>query len=368
MRKPLETPSIKGIARQLGVSIGTVDRALHGKPDVSPVTQARVQTLARELGYAPNLAARYLRSRRRCRIVVHLPRKSTPFWRALRDGIREGAAAIGPTLDIEVATYGRPGDGSDLALLDAALAGEADGVILAPGDAAAAAPYLAEAHRRGIPVACVVNGAPGQPRLLSVFVDPFCVGSVAGELLAMSLPVGAQVAYVTDSLARSGDVDRLRGLAEGLATLGNGRTIGATFEVHPGEDVYRRALAWLRGHPHLRGLYVSAANALPVIRAASHARGHAPLIVVADDLFPELGDAIRAGRLAATVYQRPRTQGRVALRSLYEYLQNRQRPGDQRIVPYVVLRGNVDVVLARMSGGAGACEAVADPRPALAFR
>ena len=366
MRRPSEAPSIKGIARQLGISIGTVDRALHGKPEVSPVTQARVRTLARELGYAPNLAARYLRSRRRCRIAVHLPRKSTAFWRALRDGIREGAAAVGPTIDLDFATYNRPGD--DMALLEVALAREVDGVIIAPGDPAAAAPYLAEADRHGIPVACVVSDVPGQPRLLSVCVEPFRVGAVAGELLAMSLPVGAQVAYVTDALQRSGDADKLRGLSWGLATLGHGRTIGATFEVQPGGDVYRRALAWLRSHPHLRGLCVSAANALPVIRAASHARGQAPLIVVADDLFSGLGDSIRAGRLAAAVYQRPRTQGRVAFQSLYEYLQNHERPGDQRIVPYVVLRGNVDLVLARMSGGSGACEADAAPRAAVASR
>jgi LacI family transcriptional regulator len=41
---------IKDIARALGVSTGTVDRALHGKPEVSPATRARVLATAERHG------------------------------------------------------------------------------------------------------------------------------------------------------------------------------------------------------------------------------------------------------------------------------------------------------------------------------
>jgi LacI family transcriptional regulator len=59
---------IKDIARELGISTGTVDRALNGKPDVSPATRARVLELAKKLGYTPNLAARFLQSRKQVKI------------------------------------------------------------------------------------------------------------------------------------------------------------------------------------------------------------------------------------------------------------------------------------------------------------
>jgi ABC-type sugar transport system substrate-binding protein len=72
--------------------------------------------------------------------------------------------------------------------------------------------------------------------------------------------------------------------------------------------------------------------------------------VITTDLFPELVDFIRAGKVAATVYQRPLTQGRVALQALHGYLQQRHRiPADQRVVPYVVMRSNLDLVLERLS-------------------
>ena len=52
---------IKRLAQQLNVSIGTVSRALNGKPDVSEETRRRVIEAAAAMGYAPNQAGRSLR-------------------------------------------------------------------------------------------------------------------------------------------------------------------------------------------------------------------------------------------------------------------------------------------------------------------
>jgi DNA-binding LacI/PurR family transcriptional regulator len=57
----MKPPSIKDIAQALGISIGTVDRALHGRSDVSPKTRARVLKKAEQIGYRPNIAARSLK-------------------------------------------------------------------------------------------------------------------------------------------------------------------------------------------------------------------------------------------------------------------------------------------------------------------
>lgn len=51
---------IARLAKDLGISTGTVSRALNGKPDVSDATRARVLEAARRIGYAPNQAARAL--------------------------------------------------------------------------------------------------------------------------------------------------------------------------------------------------------------------------------------------------------------------------------------------------------------------
>jgi DNA-binding LacI/PurR family transcriptional regulator len=51
---------IARLAKELGISTGTVSRALNGKPDVNDATRARVLEAASRIGYAPNHAARAL--------------------------------------------------------------------------------------------------------------------------------------------------------------------------------------------------------------------------------------------------------------------------------------------------------------------
>jgi DNA-binding LacI/PurR family transcriptional regulator len=52
---------IRRLAQHLNVSIGTVSRALNGRPDVNEETRKRVLAAAKELGYVPNQSGRNLR-------------------------------------------------------------------------------------------------------------------------------------------------------------------------------------------------------------------------------------------------------------------------------------------------------------------
>ncbi len=52
---------IRQLAQHLGVSIGTVSRALNNRPDVNEQTRRRVLEARARLGYAPNQSGRSLR-------------------------------------------------------------------------------------------------------------------------------------------------------------------------------------------------------------------------------------------------------------------------------------------------------------------
>ena len=52
---------IRKLAEYLGLSVGTVSRALNDRPEVSPKTRKRVVEAARKIGYVPNQAGRSLR-------------------------------------------------------------------------------------------------------------------------------------------------------------------------------------------------------------------------------------------------------------------------------------------------------------------
>src|SRR6476659_7337314 len=346
---PAHPVGIKDIARALGISTGTVDRALHGKPGVNAMTRARVLSTAQSLGYRPNLAARYLKSRKQLRISVHLPREIALFWDTLREGIRQAAAPFAPALHVDFRTYPRLGEG-DTALFEDALQDGTNGLIIAPGNPAALRPYIRKAARKDIPVVCVITDAPDTPRLASVSAAPFTVGAVAGELLARFQPSGGKVAFFTGWLSMHEHAEKLRGFESSLATAGGLLKLGPVVEAHDDErEAHRRALAVLQAHPDLTSIYVSTVNSLPVLRAAEQ-EGRLPgLIVVTTDLFPELVERIRAGTIAATVYQRPLSQGRMALLALYQFLLNGACPSTRmHVVPHLVMRSNLDLFLERL--------------------
>jgi len=82
---------MQDVAREAGVSVNTVSRALAGKPDVSPETRARVLEVAERLGYRPNKLARGLRSNKTGTIGVVVTDIANPFFGALVKGVERAA-------------------------------------------------------------------------------------------------------------------------------------------------------------------------------------------------------------------------------------------------------------------------------------
>jgi LacI family transcriptional regulator len=340
---------IKDIAKALGVSTGTVDRALHAKPGINPMTRARVLRMAESLGYRPNLAARYLKSRKQLRLAVHLPQEIALFWDSLREGIREAAAPFAPALQVDFRSYPRLGEG-DVPLFEQAIKEGVSGLIIAPGNPAALQSCIRKAARRQIPVVCVVTDAPDTQRLTSVSSDPHTVGAVAGELLSRFLPGGGRVAFFTGWLGTQDHAEKLRGFEASLKSSRAALHLGPLVEAHDDpREGYRRALKMLRSHRDLKGIYVSTVNSLPVLQAAEQEGRLNGLTIVTTDLFPELVEWIRADKVAATLYQRPLTQGRIALQAIYQYLLDGTCPPPRvQIAPHVVMRSNLDLFLDRL--------------------
>ena len=332
------------------MSTGTVDRALHAKPGINALTRARVLQMAESLGYRPNLAARYLKSHKTRRVSVQLPQEIALFWDSLREGVREAAAPFAPALHVDFRSYASFGEG-DVPLFEQALREGTDGFIIAPGNPSALRSSIRKATHRGIPVVCVVTDAPGTQRLTAVSADPFTVGAVAGELLSRWLPAGGKVAFFTGWLETEDHAEKLRGFQSSLKTLGGHVVLGPVIETHDDpREGYRLAKQLFRRGRDLKGVFVSTVNSLPVLQAAQEERPRQNLTIVTTDLFPELVSGISEGRVAATIYQRPLTQGRLALQAIYQYLLDGTCPPPRiAVTPHIVMRSNLKLFLDRLS-------------------
>lgn len=150
------------IAEALGVSVGTVDRALHEKPGVSPMTRQRVLSMARTLGYSPNLAARYLSARKEMRLAVNLPRLSCLFFDDVWNGIVEAAESVrSPGVALVPRRYPNRWE-AETEAFSAALHNQVQAIIVSPENTGKLKLLIRDAARRRIPVLCLTTDAPGR--------------------------------------------------------------------------------------------------------------------------------------------------------------------------------------------------------------
>ena len=87
--------SLKDLARELGVSIATVSRALRSSPEIGHEMQQRVKELAKKMNYRPNPFAQSLRKEAPRVIGVVVPNLVTHYYAAVLDGIEDEARKAG---------------------------------------------------------------------------------------------------------------------------------------------------------------------------------------------------------------------------------------------------------------------------------
>jgi LacI family transcriptional regulator len=336
---------VQEIADSLGISRGTVDRALHDRPGVSVATKRKVLRAAEKLGYRPNLAARFLSSSKRITIGVALPREVAYFYDEVREGIFEAASVFEP-LGIKILhrPYDRFGPHESKALRDV-LQEDISGLIISPAYPNKLLAHIDEAARRNIPVVCVATDAPGTKRLTSISVNPVVSGALAGELMGYFLRDAAQVIVFIGMHATVDHEQKLQSFRSSFRTFCPRGEVASIVETHDEpNEAYLKCRKALDQHPLAKGIYVATANSMPVIKALQESGLAGKIKVVGTDLFPAMFPYIRSGTIAATIYQRAREQGARALQTTVRYLTEKLQPAAQiSIDPTIVMRGNLDL-------------------------
>ncbi|MDR8018449.1 LacI family DNA-binding transcriptional regulator [Nesterenkonia aerolata] len=107
---PGKSPTLRDLARHLGVSMTTASDALRETGRVSPTTRARVREVAKAIGYTPNRAAQELRNRTSRTVGLYIPRRVMaqefymPFTMALADELGRGHLDLTVIADAESQT------------------------------------------------------------------------------------------------------------------------------------------------------------------------------------------------------------------------------------------------------------------------
>jgi len=335
---------IPQIAELAGVSIGTVDRALHARKGVSETTRKRILQIAKRVRYTPNLAARMLSvGRANVKIGVCIPRETHFFYDQLRDGILDESRRF-ESLGAEV-LY-RP--------IDKLGAGECERVkemiqtgvnalIITPGDPHCIRPLIDEAEAKNIRVICAASDAPGSSRSSVVCVDPDLGGRLAAEMMSWAVAPGAKVAVVTGMLHTEDHRKKTEGFLAMFPRYCDGGTVVEVVEGHEDNDeTFQRCLDVLERCPDIAGLYVNIVTCLPVCHALRARCLAGKVRLIATDLFEEMVPFFEKQTIHASIYQRPYIQGQTAVRLIVEHaLHGHPIPAAFYLNPAIVMRSNL---------------------------
>jgi DNA-binding LacI/PurR family transcriptional regulator len=256
--------SVRDVAAEAGVSVGTVSNVLNRPDKVAPETVAKVQAAIALLGFVRNDAARQLRAGRSRSIGLVVLDVGNPFFTDLARGAEDRAALAGLTVLLGNSDETPEREAAYLDLFEEQ---RVHGVLITPlGDAA---DRLARLRRRGTPTVLVDRQIEDRS-FSSVAVD-----DVFGGHLAASHLIGlgrTRLAFVGSQHTLSQVTDRLDGARRAVA-----EHPGVTLETLDTTSLSvlegRRAGESIRARPvHERPDAVFAANdllALGVLQAFS---------------------------------------------------------------------------------------------------
>jgi DNA-binding LacI/PurR family transcriptional regulator len=233
--------TIRDIAERAGVSKGAVSYALNGRPGVSEDTRERILSIANELGWYPNRAARALSAARAdaCGLVLARPARTLalePFFMEFIAGVEAELAtrSIALTLQLvrdveeEIEVYRR-------------WWGEhrVDGVLVV--DLRRDDPRIAELVRLGLP-AVVVGGPLEHKELPAVWHDE---GSVVTEAVQYLSALGhrriAHVAGVADFVHTGQRIAAFRAATSDLGL--DGEVVETDYSAESGARATRKLLS-----------------------------------------------------------------------------------------------------------------------------
>ena len=154
--------SLKDLARELGVSIATVSRALRNSPEIGKEMQQRVQELARRLNYRPNPFAQSLRREAPKIIGVVVPNLVTHYYAAVLDGIENEAARAGYSV---ISANSHEDVETEIRVIDNFVGLHVEGIIACLAQNTTDYSHFEEIARMGIPL--VFFGRTCLPELFS---------------------------------------------------------------------------------------------------------------------------------------------------------------------------------------------------------
>lgn len=178
---------IKDIAKLSGVSVGTVDRVLHNRPNVSNIAREKVERALKEMDYRPNMYASALAYNKTYNFHCIIPKhESEAYWEEIEEGAMSACERRRDFhINIEMRYYKRFSFNTFVKVTEDSLKGNPDGVIIVPSKLELTRNFTDILHDRNIPFILLDSYMPDLKPLAFYGQDSFCSGYFAGKMLML---------------------------------------------------------------------------------------------------------------------------------------------------------------------------------------
>ena len=178
---------IKDIAERAGVSVGTVDRVLHERPNVSKPAREKVEKALKEMNYQPNMYASALAYNKSYTFYLLIPKhESEAYWEEIEEGARKCEETRRDFhIDLEILFYERSNEESFREQGKAIVEAKPEGVIVVPSSLMATRELTEQLHELNIPFIMLDSYMPDLKPLSFFGQDSFCSGFFAAKMLMM---------------------------------------------------------------------------------------------------------------------------------------------------------------------------------------
>jgi LacI family transcriptional regulator len=344
----MEKVRIKDIARIANVSIGTVDRVIHNRGEVSQATRERIMKLLKEYNYTPDILASSLALKRHIHLAVVMPGvvNDHAFWKLPQSGVDRALEELsGYKISIETFYFDQIRKADFIQKVRNFPFKIFNGVLFAPVFHEESIAFVRRCGEKKIPV--VLFNSLLEDVNVSSFVgqDAYQSGYVAAKLINFGLEHRRDVAVINMSARKdhyAHIISREKGFRSYFEEHSDRLDHLVTIDLHGVDDErLKETLDQTMDSYNIGGLFVTNSRVYKVAEYLSR-RGSMSVRLVGYDLLPGSIEYLKKDYIDFLISQKPEEQAYKGLLSLFNLVAFNREPEAKQLMPIdIITRENL---------------------------
>ena len=336
------------IAKAAGVSIGTVDRVLHSRSEVSTVTKEKILRIIEEFNYRPNILARTLASKKVIRFASLTPWfvDKDSYWSKPQEGIEKAIDQI-KQYGVSIKQFYFKMEDSDSFTVEAekVLELSPDGVILAPWAKRESLKFTQALVDKGIPYVFIDSTLKEAHPVSFIVQNSFQSGYLAAKLLDYGINKRSVIllAHITKELDNVNHLlQREKGFFDYFESRKERMHAIIKIEVSGKENELKKNLI-------AKGVELSKIDGVFITNSKVHLavdcfedQIKSPKII-GYDLIPRNIELLNQDKIDFLICQKPEKQGFVATHLLFDHIVRKEKVVSENYTPIdIITKENIE--------------------------